>query len=594
MKNQVRNPLIAIFVALFLVSVIGLSVQAQGPEPTAVKDIAAQALAHVSGVREYLHDAGAEDLNVAAPTRPSGVTGFDDSGFPDIKVNRDYSNFPQDETVIAVNPRNSANLIAGANDYRLGYGLSGFYASFDEGRTWEDGLVPIAPWPTGDVPAGGGDPVVAFDSEGVAYYAQLHFDRATARDAVIVNRSYNGGRTWSRACFGRTLPTGFCTPGDGVVSANTVITDGRFSRDKEWMAIGRRPAGAPLVPGSNLAWVGRDRIYVTWTRFTFNITQTVYFGSPIYEAHSDDQGRHWSAPQEINGSTNPKATCVGASIPNRCYDNQFSVPVVDRNGTVYVFFYNYDTPAENQYLIVKSTDGGATWQPPVKITTIFDQNYPLAGSGSGGRNRPDCTDRGQGSFRQVLSNSCFRVNSAGNGAVGPDGSLYLVWSDNRNGTNTRTDTDIFVSWSRDGGSTWSAPVMVNNDKHPGTRNNKDQWFPWVTVAEDGAVYVVFHDRRMDTFSERTAPPYNVPISPPGNYLIDTFIARSLDGGRTWANLRVTPVQSNFDYSFRGGVFAGDYNGIAVGPTTVYPFYTDAFSGTADVAQSDVYVAGIPR
>ena len=60
-----------------------------------------------------------------------------------IRVNQDRSNFPHDETSIAVNPRNPRNLVAGANDYRLGYGASGFYASQDGGHTWYDGIAPI-------------------------------------------------------------------------------------------------------------------------------------------------------------------------------------------------------------------------------------------------------------------------------------------------------------------------------------------------------------------------------------------------------------------------------------------------------------------
>jgi hypothetical protein len=209
-----------------------------------------------------------------------------------------------------------------------------------------------------------------------------------------------------------------------------------------------------------------------------------------------------------------------------CVDNQPSWPVVGPDGTLYVFFRNVDTVAENQYLMVKSTDGGDTFSDPVKVADIFDINYPRAG-GSGVGRRPDCTARGQQSGRNVLSNSCFRVNSFGGPAVGPDGTLYLVWSDNRNGDNVTTDTDIFLARSSDGGNTWSAPIRVNNDP---VGNKKDQWFPWATVAADGSVVVVFHDRRLDTTSTVTA--YGVPISPAGNYMVDTWLAVSKNKGQT--------------------------------------------------------------
>jgi hypothetical protein len=51
-----------------------------------------------------------------------------------IRFNQDYSCFPQDETSIAVNPADKSNVLGSANDYRLGWGTSGFYASTDNGE----------------------------------------------------------------------------------------------------------------------------------------------------------------------------------------------------------------------------------------------------------------------------------------------------------------------------------------------------------------------------------------------------------------------------------------------------------------------------
>lgn len=68
----------------------------------------------------------------------------------DIRVNQDFSCFPQDETSIAINPRSHRNAVAGANDYRLGWATSGFYATSDGGRTWYDGLIPFPSLPSGD------------------------------------------------------------------------------------------------------------------------------------------------------------------------------------------------------------------------------------------------------------------------------------------------------------------------------------------------------------------------------------------------------------------------------------------------------------
>ena len=52
----------------------------------------------------------------------------------DTRANTEYSCFPQNETSIAVNPTSSRNIVSGANDYRLGWASSGFYASSDGGK----------------------------------------------------------------------------------------------------------------------------------------------------------------------------------------------------------------------------------------------------------------------------------------------------------------------------------------------------------------------------------------------------------------------------------------------------------------------------
>ena len=52
----------------------------------------------------------------------------------DVRVNQDYACQPQDETALDVNPTSTKNILAGANDYRLGWGASGFYASTDNGE----------------------------------------------------------------------------------------------------------------------------------------------------------------------------------------------------------------------------------------------------------------------------------------------------------------------------------------------------------------------------------------------------------------------------------------------------------------------------
>ena len=71
-------------------------------------------------------------------------------GSDDLRANQDYSCFAQNETTMAVNPLDTRNLVGGANDYRLGFSSSGFYASTDRGRSWYDGNVPWPSLPSGE------------------------------------------------------------------------------------------------------------------------------------------------------------------------------------------------------------------------------------------------------------------------------------------------------------------------------------------------------------------------------------------------------------------------------------------------------------
>jgi hypothetical protein len=583
----------------------------------------------------------------------------------DIRADQDDTCQPQNETSMAVNPRNTNNIVGGANDYRLGFGTSGYYSSFDRGQTWVDGILPFPSLPNGDNLDGGGDPALTFDREGTVYYANINFNRTDDSNGVFVNRSGDGGRTWSRPCvpFDNSGNPGdnraVCggpgdprQPGDGVVTFvfddNTVADGSQTFNDKEYIASGPRPAGVtPQCFGSETrtvvpcraGTVGPDRLYVTWSAFQATAVN-------IYLSYSDDRGRSWSRPKSISGAV---PFCLGG----RCNFNQFSVPTVNPvTGQVFVSYENFNTVDENQILVVRSTNGGQTFVRPMRAATIHDTNYPVAGNDPAfGENRPDCTNRGQQPGRAVLTNSCFRIIGAGTMVVDKRGGefandLYLVFADNRNGTKQSSNSDIFLYKSTDAGMTWVGPTRVNNDVSrtpanrdcvPGTagcgaRYGYDQIFPWVDIDTSGRLTVAFHDRRLDTNS--TAHEYGAGSrSISGNYLmwywgaqctVTTANSRQCtaptaqvtsgsppapinpgSGPQPGSNQTVFPlnnvtisdVPSNMDYSFRGGIFMGDYNSVVVAGGRAHAFWTDARRGRSSrlqpgrnplCEQSDVY------
>lgn len=511
---------------------------------------------------------------------------------PNVLVNQDLASVPHNETSVAINPKDPNNILVGANDYRIGFASSGFYATTDGGRTWRDGILPLPSVSFEPIPGnmdlrmpvvldGGGDPAVAFDRAGTAYFADINFSSTGCVTMVLVYRSVNGGLTWNRPLFGAPLPGDTRTKGDGIVVANENDNDCGHFYDKEYIAVGPRPAGGALVPRADEAHLSPDRLYVTYTDFQSLpqvgvnpfVEPAVFVMSPIMVSYSDDQGRHWSAPKQISGAT--RSVCPGSLLG--CVNDQASVPVVDpRTGKVYVYFLNSDT-GENpitpqlgglqgnqipsQILAVASSDGGATWSKPVLVAPLVDDNLPLAGedldpSTTGESIR--CPDQQPG--RQVLGDTCFRWAPYGNITLdGRTGRLYAVWSDNRNGTNKdgkpRTDTDIFVSTSMDGLS-WSEARRVNTDP---LGNGKDQFFPWAAVAPDGILHVSFLDRAGD----------------PRNHNIGATLCLSGNEAGTFSCASSSTGMWDPDLAFRKGLFIGDYTGIAAGPTGSFAAWPDA-------------------
>jgi hypothetical protein len=492
----------------------------------------------------------------------------------DTRANTEYSCFPQNETTVDVNPLNPKNVIGGANDYRLGGSFSGVYATADGGRHWYDTLHVVPSLQNGDMMDSSGDPAITFDREGTAYLASIVFQRTNDTNGIFVNRSTNGGFTWTRPCVPIDVgtptdnqarcggPGDARQPGDGMVvfereneaepppgGITSVMNFSVTFHDKEWIAAGPRPSGvqptcfavetkAPIPPGGPgcpESAIGPDRLYVTWTAFN-NPTGVPFavVSATIEVSYSDDRGRSWSPRRTISGNA---PFCMGFTAATACDDNQFSVPTVSpHTGHVYVAWLNFNTTGEvNQWLVARSTDGGTTWQGPFFVTPSFDNTL---------RGRADCVARGSGSA--TITNSCFRTPMTGaivvdrrGGAFADD--LYLVMADNRNGTRESSNTDVHFFKSTNGGSLWVGPTRVNDDRsvQPPNRNcgrmgqpdcpsgvpnfGNDNWWPWIDISGRGDLNVKFLDRRLDTNS--VAHEWPTSRQRPGNYLIWTWAAQ---------------------------------------------------------------------
>jgi hypothetical protein len=333
------------------------------------------------------------------------------------------------------------------------------------------------------------DPAVAFDRNGYAYFNFLDYVNGRYRNYVA--RSTDGGATWQ--------------------SAVEVPTTSSQGPDKNYMAIDVNAGGSY-----------ENYIYTVWTDFPGS--------NPIRFSRSTNGGQSFSGNLNISGGT----TVV-----------QGAVPAVGPNGDVFVV-WGIGNPAVTGIGFNRSTNGGSSFMhsTPPTITSVTQ-----IGTFSNNRYRLKITQQYPNGIR-VNSFPSIAVDRSGSSN---NGSIYVVWADQRSGSPGSGTPDILLIKSTNNGTNWSSPVRVNDV------TTGDQWFPWVDVGPDGAVNVVFYDSRNDQ----------------NNLLTECYVARSTDGGQTFTNYQVsdeqfTPVAIP---GYASG-YMGDYIGIASAQGKCYPFWMD--------------------
>ena len=263
------------------------------------------------------------------------------------------------------------------------------------------------------------------------------------------------------------------------------------------------------VPFEDKPWIGvddgdesphRGNVYVAWTRFDVYGSPDPQHKTHIWLARSRDGARSFTPPVQVSDAPGDAKDSDGTV--------EGVVPSVGVTGEVYVAWAG---PAG--IVFDRSLDGGYSFGTDV-VVTAMPGGWDLPQPGITRHNGMPVTgvDHSRGPHR---------------------GSIYINWIDERNG-----DTDVFLAASRDGGATWSAPVRVNDDAKG---NGRPQLFTWMAVdPSDGSVNVAFLDRRDTTGTENAVT-----------------VARSVDGGRTFRNLRVNRPPFPSD----DRVFYGDYLGV---------------------------------
>jgi len=338
-----------------------------------------------------------------------------------------------------------------------------------------------------------GDPAVDWTSNGTAWATSLGIVSTLSDVKVKAYKSTNGGATWTY---------------DATVSGT------QATADKE-MLWSDHSATSPF----------KDNLYVVWQ----------------FQGHTYLNRRaagSWGTPISILAST--FSSYQGADVKANAF------------GDVFVLWPGTDNGASsipNRIFVNKSTDGGQTFQTAITVGRtygLFQYSIPAQAR------RKVLISPSGGAYRTSVKNLVYASWHDLTGAAGCTSNA------NAPGTNTSSTckSRIWFARSTDGGATWSAPVMVNNQS-----SLNDQFFPHLAVDEtSGVVSIVYYDT----------------ISDPGRLKTDFWYQSSLDDGVTWSlATKVTTAQTDETVSGADlGNQYGDYTGMSAYSGLFLPSWTD--------------------
>ena len=208
-------------------------------------------------------------------------------------------------------------------------------------------------------------------------------DDTPGNDEIYFTMSANGGATWK--------------------SPQRLTFDAEYSMD-----------GAVAASGAN--------VYVVWEDMRTG-------NGEIYFRKSSDYGKSWHPIQRLTYTSS----------------RSWAPAIAVQGADIYVAWVDYTlTPGFAEIYLKKSPDGGATWQPSMRLSYTANESREPAIAAGGGAN------------------------------------VHVVWADR-----TPLDYEIYFRKSTDGGATWQAVRQL-------TDNEGESWNPRIAV-EGANLFVVWWD-----------------------------------------------------------------------------------------------------
>jgi hypothetical protein len=440
---------------------------------------------------------------------------------------------------------------------------------------------------------GGRDLVVADRDDTVANDCELVVHRLSTDVLRSPSAQHETGVEPDSASWGSTVVAVFqlarfergAAAGIGFA---TSVDAGRTWRTGILPALTRSSAPAGPWPRASDPSIAYDAAHGFWLAATLTVvggedTEGGGSGSSGIAVSRSKDAVHWQAPVQV---------AVGPLLDKDwiACDNGTASPF---RGRCYVVYADDDL---HRLVSQTSTDGGATWSPPVRVTTDLIGAQPLV--------RPDgtlvvvagdldrSTDGALFAFRSADGGATFgggvpiasatwtrpgamRAIPLPSGAVDANGTLDVAWHDCRFQPGC-AGNDIVLSTSADGTS-WSAPVPVT---HGGT----DHFLTGLDAdpSRPGRLALVYELFQPGSCAH-------------GDCRLGAAFTTSSDGGATWsAPLRLDAQPFSQDWiAAAGGRMVGDYFSTSFVGDRVVPVFTLAAPPLRGRFREAIFAASLP-
>jgi hypothetical protein len=453
------------------------------------------------------------------------------------------------------------------------------------------------------------EPTLAIDPRDTSIWAAGSNDYCTVPtvgDAWAgMYRSATGGATWTDSLL----------PGyRGDTSAQ-----GTSSPIAAMVAGGATAAGDPMM-----SWDANGNLFYMGNNFNRG------FPDGNSARFKDNTGDVWVATYAPSNPADPSTdgskyvrTVLLATntFGNGQFNDKTDLNVNPVNGFIYASWSDFHGSGCNNIFISRSTDHGATFSAPMKISGgICNNQGPSITFGTGGQvyvawrggnggaqSKPADTVNGaafvaSNDFGETFSNARLVtlytgfVSSqfAGNGAREcgdapfncPTGQTFprfdlagpYLTADNVHGTlvmafqaaQPNGQGQIEYVFSTDGGATWSAPALL------APQATGHQFYTWL-IASNGRVSAVWYDSVGDPNYSPTRAPCNTATGGT-TACLNVRYAESSDGGKTWGpSIQVNDMPTNPNIEQFGGrlvPFFGDYITVAAQGDVIGVVWTD--------------------